>query len=70
MKNIRDLLARLGLLCRLETAIVNKLEEIDRRLYALEENRKLKDPAILQLQKDLGTLRSEVRAKVRIDVET
>lgn len=69
MKNIRDLLARLGLLCRLETAIVNKLEENDRRLYALEENRKLKDPAILQLQKDLGALRAEVRAKVRIDVE-
>lgn len=69
MKNIRDLLSRLGLLCRLETAIVDELERLNGRIYALEENRKLKDAAILDLKKDVGNLRAELRGKVRIDVE-
>lgn len=69
MKNIRDLLARLGLLCRLESAIVDALESHDRRLYALEENRKLKDAEILALRKDLMNLRLEVRGKVSINVD-
>lgn len=68
MKNILDLLSRLGLLCRLETAIVNELEALNARVYALEENRKLKDAAILQLQQDVATLRTELRGKVKIDV--
>lgn len=70
MVNIRDMLARLGLLCRLETAIVDELERLNSRVYALEENRKLKDAAILKLEKDIGILRAELRGKVRIDVET
>lgn len=69
MKNIRDLLARLGLLCRLESAIVDALESHDRRLYALEENRKLKDASLLELKKDVQNLRAEVRGRVTIDVD-
>lgn len=67
MKNVRDLLSRLGLLCRLESAIVDELEHHDSRLYALEENRKQKDAAILALQKEVQDLRLVIRGKVRID---
>lgn len=69
MKNIRDLLSRFGLLCRLETAIVDELDRLNSRVYALEENRKLKDASILELQKEIGVLRAELRGKVRIDVQ-
>lgn len=68
MKNIRDLMSRLGLLCRLESAIVDELERHDTRLYALEENRKLKDAEILALKKEVQDLRLAVRGMVRIDV--
>ena len=70
MKNIRDLLARLGLLCRLETAIVDELERLNVRVYALEENRKLKDAAITRLTKEVQDLRLELRGKVHVHVET
>lgn len=70
MKNVRDLMARLGLLCRLESAIVDELERHESRLYALEENRKLKDAEILRLKTDLQDLRMAVRGKVHIDVDT
>lgn len=69
MVNIRDMLARLGLMVRLETAIVDKLEDHGKRLYALEENRKLKDAAILDLKKEVGQLKAELRGKVTINVE-
>lgn len=70
MKNIRDLLARLGLLCRLETAIVDELDRLNVRVYALEENRKLKDAAITTLTKEVQALRLELRGKVHVNVET
>lgn len=67
MKNVRDLMSRLGLLCRLESAIVDELERHDARLYALEENRKLKDADLLALKKEVQDLRLAVRGKVSID---
>ena len=70
MKNIRDLLARLGLLCRLEAAIVDELDRLNVRVYALEENRKLKDAAITRLTKEVQDLRLELRGKVYVNVET
>lgn len=69
MSNIRDLLSRLGLLCRLETAIVDELERLGGRVYALEENRKLKDAALLELKKEVQNLRAELRGKVTINVD-
>lgn len=56
MEQIRDLLGRVKLFCRLEVAIVKQLEEYERRIYKLEENRKVKDAAIAQLQKDVSQL--------------
>lgn len=70
MKNVRDLMSRLGLLCRLESAIVDELERHHTQLYALEENRKLKDAEILRLKTELQDLRLAVRGKVHIDVGT
>lgn len=69
MPNIRDLLSRLGLLCRLETAIVDELERLGCRVYALEENRKLKDAAILDMKQEIQKLRAELRGKVTINVD-
>lgn len=69
MKNLRDLVSRLGLLCRLETAIVDELERLNTRVYALEENRKLKDAALLELKKEVQNLRAELRGKVTINVD-
>lgn len=64
METIKDLLSRLTLLCRLETAIYKELEEINCRLYNLEENRKVKDKAIENLQKDVGNIKLMLRKKV------
>ena len=66
MKNIKDLLSRLGLMCRLEAAIVEELERINQRLYALEENRKLKDASIIDIKKDLGEVKLTLRQKITL----
>lgn len=67
MKNLRDLISRLGLLCRLESAIVDELERHEARLYALEENRKHKDAELLRLVREVQDLRMAVYGKVKID---
>lgn len=41
MDFIRECLAQLKMRLRLDTAIVDKLEEYEKRLYALEEDNKL-----------------------------
>lgn len=66
MSNLKDLLARLGLLCRLESAMVSEIEALQRRVYALEENRKLKDAAILALTKEVGELKLILQSKVAV----
>lgn len=67
MKNLRDLISRLGLLCRLESAIVEELERHESRLYALDENRKLKDAELLRVGREVQDLRMVVQGKVKID---
>lgn len=57
MQTIKDLLSRVTLFARLETAICAELEKHDSRLKALEEHRKLKDKTILSLQKEVQELR-------------
>lgn len=65
MNNIKDLLSRLMLLCRLERAIVDELDTLSQRVYALEEKAKLRDTSILDLKKDVGELKLQVRREVR-----
>lgn len=51
MNKLREILAEMGLAFRLDMAVVEKLEELEGRIKALEENRKMKDQAILSLEK-------------------
>ena len=64
METIKDLLSRLTLFARLETAIVTELESQAARIKALEENRKLKDQTIINLQKEVAELRLMLRKEV------
>lgn len=65
MQKIKELLARIGLQYRLEVAFCEVIEEHDKRLYALEENRKLKDAEIARLSKDVAELKMLLRKKVQ-----
>lgn len=57
MEVIRELLGKIKIFARFEIAVADKLEDHDKRIYALEENKKLKDAAIMQLTKEVGDLR-------------
>lgn len=56
MKFIKDMLSRLAMMCRLEIAMVNEIEEQATRIKALEENRKMKDAAIQDLTRRIQQL--------------
>lgn len=56
MEQIKEIISELKLHLRLDVAMCDKLEEIERRLYALEENRKLKDAAIQSLERRYSEL--------------
>lgn len=68
--NLPDLLARLGLFVRLETAQNEAIEDHETRLYRLEETMKLKSGAIDANTRAIQELRMELRSKVKIDVQT
>lgn len=61
MKNLRELVQEFALRMRLECAIVEELDDHSSRLYALEENRKLKDAAIKELRSTVQRLELMVR---------
>lgn len=70
MQEIRELLAQLKLSVQIDIAIAEKLEEIEKRLYALEENMKLARGAnksnalrLGELTLALADLRQEVNRK-------
>ena len=70
MQEIRELLAQLKLSVQIDIAIADKLEEIEKRLYALEENMKLARGAnksnalrLGELTLALADLRQEVNRK-------
>lgn len=46
MEKLKEILGQLGLKFRFEVALVDKLDEVERRLYALEENQKKDSAAI------------------------
>lgn len=66
MKNIRDILQWFTQMCRLHTAIVEELEAMNTRLYALEENAKLRDASILDLKKDVSDLKLQAKREARV----
>lgn len=61
MDFIRECLAQLKLRLRLDTAIVDKLEEYEKRLYALEED--------LKLLKARNKIQDETLAQLRLIVQ-
>lgn len=63
MEYIKQLIGEIMTFCKLEKAMVDMLEEHQRRIYALEENRKLKDAAILSLEREVKELRLLLRQK-------
>lgn len=68
-ETIKELIQQVTLFVRTLHAIVQELEEQNRKIYALEENRKVKDAAISALQKEVATLKLLVRRKVVTDVD-
>lgn len=64
METIKELLEEVTLFVRTLHAISMELEEQHRRLYALEENRKIKDAEISRLQQEIATLKILARKRV------
>lgn len=56
MEQIREIIGDIKTRMRLDIAICDKLEELQKRLYALEENRKMKDAAIQSLERRYAEL--------------
>lgn len=50
MDKLRELIGKLGLAFQLDLAMVESIEDHSKRLYALEENRKMKDQSIKSLE--------------------
>ena len=65
-ETIKELISQVTLFVRTLHAITQELEEQNRKIYALEENRKIKDAAIAALQKEVATLKLLARRKVGI----
>lgn len=56
MEALKELLGQIKIFARFDVAVCDKLEDLEKRIYALEENRKLKDQAILSLEKRYSEL--------------
>lgn len=56
MDGLKELLAQLRVFARFDVAVVDKLEEHDKRLYALEEDNKRLVATVRTLQKNYTEL--------------
>lgn len=70
MDKLRELIGKLGLAFQLDLAMVESIEDHSKRLYALEENRKMKDQAIKSLEHRysellavVGSLKKEIASR-------
>ena len=66
MEHIKDLLSRIMTHCRLEVAIVKYLEELEQRVYALEEKQKLDNAAIARNSKEVADVRVMLRQRASV----
>lgn len=57
MQTIKELLSQCYWFTRTLYAMADKMEDQEKRIKALEENRKLKDAAILDLQQKVAMLK-------------
>ena len=68
MDFIRECLAQLKMRLRLDTAIVEKLEDLEKRVYALEQDNKLLKARNEIQNKELAQLRLVVQnQKIKLD---
>lgn len=68
MDFIRECLAQLKMRLRLDTAIVDKLEDLEKRVYALEQDNKLLKARNEIQNKELTQLRLVVQnQKIKLD---
>ena len=51
MEQIKEILSQIKLFCRFDVAVSEKLEQIETRLYALEEDNKRNTATIRSLEK-------------------
>lgn len=65
MDHLKEMLSQLTLFVRTMHAFALELEDQSKRIKALEENRKLKDAAILELQQKVATIKLIERKKVQ-----
>lgn len=66
MENVKDILSRVLTHCRLEVAIVHKLDEHDAKIKVLDDDRKMRAGTIKSLQKDVSDLRMVVNELVKL----
>lgn len=66
MEHIKDLLSRIMTHCRLEVAIVKYLEELEQRVYSLEQKQKIDNTAVLRNSKEIGDIKTILRQKVTV----
>lgn len=62
-ETIKELISQVTLFVRTLNAMAQELEDQDRRIKALEENRKMKDATISKLQQEIATLKLLARRK-------
>lgn len=67
IETIKELISGAVHFVRTLQALAAELEEHGKKIYALEENRKIKDAAISSLQKEVATLKLLARRKVAAD---
>lgn len=63
MDTIKELISQVTLFVRTLHAMAMELEEQDKRIKALEENRKMKDKTISNLTQEVATLKLLARRK-------
>lgn len=68
IKNLRDLFGVIAAYCRLESAMIDELENHAQRLYALEENQKTDKATRHDLMQRVGKVELAVNGKVRIPI--
>ena len=66
MENVKDILSRVLSQCRLEVAIVHKLDEHDAKIKVLDDDRKMKAGSIKALQKEVTDLRIVVNDLIKL----
>lgn len=61
MEQIKEILAHIKLFCRFDVAVTEKLEQVESRLYALEEDNKRNTATVRSLEKHYSEMLLVIR---------